>query len=146
MQTTATSSSAETHVVPVSPFLGLDDELWKLLEPSIPKGFLERPNVEELITIGRWQLWRVVGANGLEGAVTTEVVTHPKRKTFVIRNAGANGCMQKDQAREVEAVFEGIAREQGCQAIEVMGRDGWGKIFPGFTKVSSTYRKELSDG
>lgn len=58
--------------------------------------------------------------------VVTQVVEHPRRRVLRVWLAGGN----LDTLRRALPELDTIARDWGCDRVEIDGRRGWSKIMP----------------
>lgn len=87
------------------------------------------------------QIWVIRDPTGnIRSCMSTSVETYPSSRC-VLRVDFAAGEMKDLQ--ELTQHFEAIAREHGCDAIEIEGRKGWERVLDGFHETSRTLTKEL---
>lgn len=93
------------------------------------------------------QLWVVFDEkNFIRGYLATEIVQYPKAKHFtVLHCAGEDGCLEACVDR-VFTLFEQYAREQGCDAVEIKGRNAWSRFVEkhGYESPMRHYFKRLT--
>jgi hypothetical protein len=77
-----------------------------------------------------------------EAALVTEVISYPQRRVGRIWLAAGSLAEVIDLA---EGPVSDFAREEGCDAAEILGREGWARILEprGWRKVAVLLRKEL---
>jgi hypothetical protein len=88
------------------------------------------------------QLWVAYDKDQREvvAAAVTEVAEYPTRKVGrVILLAGRN----LNQWIGFVGRFEQWARDEGCAALEFVGRRGWGRVFRDYEPIEHTFSKEL---
>lgn len=94
-------------------------------------------------------LWLFVdcGENTV-GAVICKVLEYPTGYKVFLVLAGASGGtrISRGNFRAILDHLEIVADKSGCDAIRICGREGWGRIFPEFTRVSSTFDKVIKKG
>lgn len=75
----------------------------------------------------------------------TEVLQEPIGiKVARVVALGSNGRVPVwDWAPTIQKV-EVWATLEGCRALEIVGRPGWGRIYPGYRPIHTTFVKELS--
>lgn len=83
---------------------------------------------------GAMQLW----ATDKSVAVTTLII-YPRRQTCLIVLAAGD----LEDLRKALPLVEDWALHQGCDGIEVMGRQGWLRALPGYRQAQVHLRKEL---
>ena len=81
----------------------------------------------EAVARGSMQVWAIGGDHGVDVIITTEVVQYPKMKVF--RLMGASGEGLDFYSERLQNVFDGFAKMQGCERIELIGRPGWIRKF-----------------
>jgi hypothetical protein len=82
-------------------------------------------------------------AHGIKGkcGFITQILQYPQsRVLLVLFGGGRNIAEWKDQ---IWPYFEGFARENNCDEVQMMGREGWIKIFPDARTGWCIYRRGL---
>lgn len=92
------------------------------------------------------QFWAVLGDEHpgvIHGIIVTKILEYPSgRRVFLMAHGG--GIISNEEVpMEVIGLYEKIARDRKCHAIQIKGRKGWLKKFPHFTEVSRCIEKEL---
>lgn len=128
------SESDETTLVPV---LSKDcdffwDEAKTFIEKIIPycDGKYDVDSFRTAIKCCDMQLWLAKDAHfKVQGACITEIIVYPKSKRCIVI------CLSANDINKVIEHFNPIlswARQNNCDAIEVMGRAGWCKKLNSF--------------
>lgn len=105
-----------------------------LLAPALD-GSYDLDDVWHEISEHRAQFWYLPNS-----AVVTQILEFPRRKVFRVWLAGGD----LDELRFAMQECEGYAKSRGCDAIEIDGRKGWARVFPGFDKQRVTLAKEVT--
>lgn len=90
--------------------------------------------VLEGLQSGQFQFW----GNEI-AAVVTEINRLPN-KTFINIVLGGGDL---NELKNIEAAIEDRARAVGFDGVTIIGRRGWGKIFPAYREVATVYLKEI---
>lgn len=92
-------------------------------------------------SVGECQFWAVFKEDDIvHGIIVTKILNYPSgRRVFLMAHGG--GIISEEA--EVIGLYEAIAKERGCHAIQIKGRKGWLRKFPDFTEVSRCIEKEL---
>lgn len=115
------------------------DGIWPDVEPLIDQavvygdGKIAAEDIHEAIRSRDMQLWIVPG-----GVWVTRIVTYP-RSTRLEMVAAAGKW--DDWMTHAETVIK-WAKLQGCDAIEVIGRPGWGRK-TGFEEIHRVFRVRI---
>lgn len=125
--------------------------LWPLLKEHVRTAVSKTEKVTEadvceLGQSGDWQIWVVWNMDISDplAVFATELAVYPSgHKVARINLAGGVGL---DHWKQVIERFERWARDEGCDAAEICGRRGWGKIYPDYALIESTFSKELGHG
>ena len=112
------------------------DELKHTLEPALD-GSYTLEDVWHEIKAGRAAFWPFPNS-----AVVTQVCEFPQRRVLRIWLAGG----RLDELERAFGFMDELADELGCQAIEIDGRKGWGKVLKDFEAKRVVYTKEVNDG
>ena len=86
---------------------------------------------------GQMQLW--LGGLPLDGVAVTEIVVYPRKKEG--RIVFGAGSLERGQAG-LDTVL-GWMRQEGCSAVEIIGRPGWERALPGFAPDAVVLRREF---
>jgi hypothetical protein len=114
-------------------------ELLRRVRRAITDARLDWVSVVDAAQRGECQFLQVDGAV----AITALVSSGPFKTCQIMAVAGDLSTMAA-----LDAKVEEWARENGCQAIETVGRKGWSRIpppAPGFEVVGVKYRKTLEE-
>lgn len=143
------SSSADApHLLAIEP--NRVESAWPLAEPWLALA-LERTEKLDLPTVlwacqqgdaQLWVAWDVVGRESL-GALVTELADHPTGLR-VARVLCLGGARFEEWAFRIR-VLEEWARAEGCRALELVGRKGWGRVFPDYRPIEYVWSKPLED-
>jgi hypothetical protein len=138
---------------PVRPKLGcvmLEPEqawaLWPDLEPHIAKAcalsggrFTPEWIVQNLTGDFEHQVWALLSANEIRGVLVTTVQIYPATGLTAVNLhllAGDNVMGALRSGREALAAFK---KARGAHVIEWMGRDGFGRLWPGAKRLASAW-------
>jgi hypothetical protein len=146
IEDTASSSSPDLEVVMV-PVQGIDQVeslAREMLAPAFER--TQKIDIEDVLDACRYdtmQLWflceKDAGRRAI-GCIVTELIYLPQRKVArVIAAAGKDAMRWKPCIGK----FEEWARAEGCAALELVGRKGWGRIQPEYQEIERVYSKEL---
>ena len=86
------------------------------------------------ILSGEYKLWLFE-----KSAVVTNMIQWPQFRAFNVFLAG--GDMEDLKSHQCE--MERWAASQGCKQACSGGRDGWGRVFPEYTRAGAFYYKEI---
>lgn len=144
----ASSSWAKPQLVaiPASSIMGL----WPLLEPMLrPAGPLSDWRItaeSELLAASRGELQVFVIKRfdkSAQAVVVTEIVDYANRKACRVLQCFGEGLHEwKHLLRQLE----GWARSEGCDLMEIHGREGWGRVYRDYRKLQTVFTKDLDDG
>lgn len=84
----------------------------------------------------RMHLWETEGA-----AFVTQIQTYPLERLCVIVMCGGSGM--KGWTQEAVETMTHYARGYGCNAITVVGRKGWSRVWPALEEKETVMRAEL---
>jgi hypothetical protein len=102
-------------------------------------GNLTEKDVAEALSLQKALLWVRTDGERLEAACVTQLIRMPDGLTCDVMACGG-------QASDWQAAFapiESYAKEEGCEAIRIEGREGWKRVFPGYRLSSITLTKRL---
>lgn len=119
------------------------DDVWEYISPEVAKGLSEFDTLEgvrKALKNELAQLW--VGWQGQREriAVITQITDYDRGRVLLIRHCGGNGL---EHLIEHYDVLEDYARAHDCTHIDIVGRDGWGRLLPDYEKAATTWRKAL---
>lgn len=104
-------------------------EEWSRIEPFLHFGVEWTPQfVREELEAGRAQLWGIADSEKINGIVITKIHKTPHTWGLIWIASG------RGLAEGISMLLEKIEPwfwEQGCQFIQIVGRDGW-KVLPGY--------------
>lgn len=124
---------------------------WPLLEPILarvvsltPK--LELEDVLALTQSGDFQLWVMWDSAQREtlAVFTTELAPYPSGWKTVRINLLAGQEMER-WTRILISGIEQWAIAEGCDAVELVGRRGWGRVYPDYELIEHTFSKDLKE-
>lgn len=127
------------RLVPANEVLGI----WEKAQPLIQKAIdteamphLSFADVLNDLVTGNQQLWM-----GEDVVICTQIQVYPQCKSLVLTFCG--GENMASWFAEAYAKIKAWAILMGCQEVLVVGRPGWEKCFPEFTKISIIMRVGL---
>jgi hypothetical protein len=120
------------HIVPQDQIKDYWERVEPLLEPAFQMGGRAKSDdVLKWLERGTYQLW-VVEGDRVSAAATTAVSEYPSVQMLTIVHLGGRGIW--------EWIWDGMDRlveyasDKGCDGIEVIGREEWGRVLPGFDR------------
>lgn len=87
------------------------------------------------------QLWLATTNNQVVGVVVTEALQHPAKRIMLIHMLGGEDI--EEWVGEISRI-EAYAKENECQAIEIIGRPAWKKLLPEYKAPRIVLTKELN--
>lgn len=121
---------------------------WPLAAPLLEKAVNRTEKVtlsglRESMISGDMQLWLVydTASNSVLAACGTELATYVSG--FKTARLLLLGGLDLDRWAFFLANFEKWAKEEGCDAVEMVGRKGWGKMFPDYEPIEHWFAKEI---
>ena len=118
-------------------------DIWPLVEPFIVRALDYSPgryqpcDVRELVTEYGYPLWIAFDDEAIKGVVITRFVQYPRKKyLFLEFCAGVEGFSWK---APMLSMLRSWAKDNNCDGIEAVGRDGWQKVFE-----SDGYKRTLT--
>jgi len=124
------------------------EQLWPLVRGYVRKVVRLTPKLEEidvlkLVQEEYWQLWIAwdVDRGDALAAMTTELTNYESGWRTVRINL--LGGIEMDRWKHLVSEIEDWARSEGCDAVEICGRKGWGTVFPEYELIEHTFSKEL---
>ena len=97
-------------------------------------------SVEDDVRDGLALLWLMVG-DGIKGAGVTQIALTEKSKVCTIIACGG------DDMRSwlpVIKTIENYARDEGCDAVRILGRKGWARVLKNYTTPAVILERRLS--
>lgn len=139
------SSAEEIQLVQVPPEeVDQTRHLWGAeLRRAIARaaGRISEQDVVERATLGELQLWLGYEGDTFKVVVVTEIAIYPtNRRICSILLLAGEGVHR--WAHEIDTL-ERFARAEDCDAIEIHGRPGWGRIYPDYRPIFTVFEKEL---
>jgi hypothetical protein len=71
----------------------------------------------------------------------SEIIDYPRKR--IVNMSLAGGSL--DDMRVFEPVMTTFARRNGCTESQIMGREGWHRVLPGYRRCGLMLRKSLED-
>lgn len=97
----------------------------------------------EMCAKGEVQLWRIWRDGQLAGSAITQMSIY-SNDAKIISFMAFGGVDIKPWVHEFLEHIEKFALREGCSAVEMVGRKGWGKLFPDYRLSAWIYTKELT--
>lgn len=151
-ESSASAYSVECAIVEIDEIGTLWPTAILFLEPAFK--FTKKLNEEDALAscmAGDAQLWAIWSddINNLDltkgrflGSAVTELQTHVNGyKILTFLAFGATQAM--DWVHDFVNIVEAFAVDERCHAVEMKGRQGWGRVFPDYPQTAWTYTKEL---
>lgn len=116
------------------------DRVWEKVAPLVDRameyadGKMETSDIYKGLKDKKMQLWIVDG-----GIWVTQIVNYPKSRRMEWMAAAGE---YKNWHENFPLLFD-WARAQGCDAVEIGGRKGWGRKL-GFEEIHRVYRVKLN--
>lgn len=104
-----------------------------LLEPALD-GSYTLDDVRAELAAGRAQLWTLP-----QSAVVTQVHHYPRLRVLRVWLAGGD----LDELRRNTHRLDDVARQFGCDAVELEARKGWSRVMDDYDTLKVVLRKEL---
>jgi hypothetical protein len=96
--------------------------------------------VRDAVLQGRALLWLAWDGTRIAAAAVTELAQTEKRKFCVIvACGGAEMSRWLDLLKPIEA----FAKLEGCDAMRIIGREGWARVLPGYARTRAVIDKPL---
>jgi hypothetical protein len=106
------------------------------------EGIWTSDGIKEELKAARAQLFLFV-KDGVLGIWVTRI-DQPDGKTIgLVWGCAGDFLEHKDEALACFAGIEQWMREKGCECIDIAGREGWARIFPGYKRQAVILRKRL---
>jgi hypothetical protein len=126
-------------------------KVWEQVEPELDRAFrltrkIETHELREALEIGYGQLWVVWNNTTKEqwAVVLSDIQSfYGGRKCARIVGLAGKGF---ELWRHLILDIEVWAVNEGCDAIEIVGRKGWARMFPDYDPIEYVLSKELSNG
>ena len=125
-------------------------DVWHVLEAFVAKATAitkktDIQTVSQAAASGDVQLWAVMDTREENAkpiaAVVTELAKYPNGfKSCQVMLAGG-GEMRR--WKHLIATLEEFARDEGCDTIEIVGRPGWGRLYPDYREIERWFEKEI---
>jgi hypothetical protein len=97
------------------------------------------------IELGNLVAWVASDGATLHSVTVVEILEGGKaRQCFIRHCAKADGGSPLSEWLDFLPVIENWAISQGCETIELIGREGWARVLPGFEKQAVVLRKPLA--
>lgn len=128
-------------------------ELWPFAIGNIQRaldwgdGEFTADDLLEGLIDGKMQLWLSHRDHVVDAVCVTQIVTYPRVRSCIVLLVGGEPGAGLAAVRHGVATIEDFARRAGCDALELVGRQGWERVLPiGWEKRAILMRKELRDG
>lgn len=120
------------------------DGVWNLAEPILSAvirrgGDIQNEAMKQSLISKARQLW-FVWSDHLHGLVVTEIAETPRGK---IANIVALGGTDLKSWIHLSEHLEIWARNEGCRAMEIIGRKGWARALPDYDVTQYVLTKRL---
>lgn len=117
------------------------DDIWPLIAGVVEKhGGYNKEDIYECLKAWEMQA-HVYDNNGIKMAVITEVRKYPRNRVLLILFAG--GTDIKGWKDTIKQYFADFASRNKCDEMQVIGRLGWGRIFPETKTAWAIYRHRI---
>ncbi len=147
-KSSVSSSSVELLAIPPD---GVD-RVWPIVVPFLQKAAdtTEKLTVDDtLLAMCRsslTHLWVIVDVDEME---TLAVLLTDVQESYNGHRAGrviAAGGLEMTRWTHVIRQLEDWAIQNECDSFEIVGRKGWGRVFPEYDLIECVYAKELPNG
>lgn len=98
--------------------------------------------VKEELKARRAQLW-CLHKDDIKGIWVTRIECTNTASWGVVWGCAGDFQSNKDDAIAFFGIIEDWFRQQGCEFVEWVGRDGWARLFPEYQKHAVILRKRL---
>lgn len=98
--------------------------------------------IREYIRIAKAQLW-CMHKDSIKGIWVTRTERTHTCMWGVVWGCAGDFQDHKEDALAFFGAIESWLKDQGCEFVEWIGRDGWARIFPGYEKHAVVLRKRL---
>ncbi len=122
-------------------------QLWKLAEKHIDLATkltekIDTQDIEQKCLLGDMQLWLAVDEHHIYAALITEILTYVSgwKVVRMLACGGDNMQLWKD---ELDRTITKFARDERCDAVEIIGRAGWGRVYPEYIEIERVFSKPL---
>lgn len=136
------SLSVELSLVPED---GVD-RVWPLIAPILtkPLATTKKSSLESIrrqALEGSVQIWAAHNEEEVKMSCVTEIVTYPNEyKTARILLLGGHDM---GLWKGLMPIIEDWAAKNGCEAVEIAGRRGWGRVYPEYLVTEYCFVKEI---
>lgn len=137
------SSSVELISIPSRDAWVVEDLFRPLIAPALLRTRkIDVASLFKLAHKGRFQLWIAWDTQERDAlaALVTEICDYPTRR---VARALLLAGRQANRWRHLVTTLESWARGEGCAALEMVGRPGWGRLFPDYAEIERVFSKEL---
>ena len=138
------SSSVELVQIPIE---GID-RIWGIAAPLLEKATkrtrkIDLGSLRGSLELGEMQLW--LGFDTEDESIPAAVVTQLSEYTSGLKAAQIIllGGLHLNRWRSVIATIEGWAFTEGCETVEIVGRRGWGRVYPDYAPQEYWFSKEI---
>jgi hypothetical protein len=98
--------------------------------------------VREELEAGRAQLW-CFHADEIKGIWVTRIIGTDSAQIGLIWGCAGDLKEHKDDALAFFGIIEDWLAHEGCKFVDIIGRDGWLRVLPGYEKHAVILRKRL---
>lgn len=121
--------------------------VWPQVLPHINRwleadGIWSAEGVKEELKAARAQLFMYV-KDAVLGIWVTRIDKPDGKLVGLVWGCAGDFITHKDEALACFAGIEHWMKENGCEYVEICGRDGWSRIFPEYRKHAVILRKRL---
>ncbi len=146
----STASSFKVRVLAIAP--DQVQRIWPMAEPCLAKATRLSPKIDTddiyqecVLPQGSMRLWLAVEdetAHVYAALVTDLCVYHTGWKVARILACGGERLWRWKQSGD--DAITAYAKAEGCDAIEIVGKDFWEHVFSGFVEIERVFSRELN--
>ena len=113
------------------------EPLWNSLRarllPAIERsrGMITEDEVFEKLTALQWQCWVAYAESDLKAAIVTRILESRSGKR-VVQAVLAGGDDRRLWQRPIVERLKQFTQDEQCQALRIVGRKGWERVYPEF--------------
>jgi hypothetical protein len=85
------------------------------------------PDILDTLILKNQQLWVAVEGTEFYGALITEIIDYPRKRSLMLHFTGAKQF--RSWKNDFLPVIRQFAKDNNCSTIESYGRPGWEKVF-----------------
>jgi len=123
-------------------------DLWpvlhQILDPvfAYTHGKVAPGDVLDSAARGESQVW-VQYLDGLPAAVVVTAIDVYPTARRVLKVMLAAGRDARRWRPHIQTALESFGRKNQCDSLEIIGRRGWGKLYPDYQEIETVFSKEL---